>query len=73
MPPDGSTEGSEDETFDILSARVQVSGRVARFELSRTTVWVLDGYWYPRLTHLREARLNSNFVFGTGWWAENGA
>jgi hypothetical protein len=26
MPPDGSTEGSEDETFDILSARVQMSG-----------------------------------------------
>jgi hypothetical protein len=26
MPPDGSIEGSEDETFDILSARVQVSG-----------------------------------------------
>jgi hypothetical protein len=36
-------------------------------------VWVLKGYWYPRLTALQEASLNSNFVFGTGWWAESGA
>jgi hypothetical protein len=46
---------------------------VERFELDRTRVWVLKGYWYPRLTVLQEASLNSNFVFGTGWWAEDGA
>jgi hypothetical protein len=45
----------------------------ARFDLSGTSVWVLIGYWYPRRTVLREARLNSNFVFRTGWWAESGA
>ena len=49
------------------------SALAAWLKLDRTSVWVLNGYWYPRLTLLRKAQLNSNFVFGTGWWAENGA
>ena len=37
------------------------------------TFVIEGGYWYPRLTLLREAHLKSNSVFEAGWWAENGA
>jgi hypothetical protein len=69
----GGTVSHSDSPSNILSAQVRRTAIAGRFELDRTRVWVLDGHWYPRLTVLREASLNSNFVFGTGWWAENGA
>jgi hypothetical protein len=57
------------EPFDILSAEIAS----ATFSPWPSSVVGTNGYWYPLLTVLPEVRLNSNFVFGTGWWAENGA
>jgi hypothetical protein len=71
--PNGTTECRGDQPGDIVSARTAWPVAPIRFTLAARRRWVLSGYWYPRLTLLRGARPNSNFVFGTGWWAESGA
>jgi hypothetical protein len=69
----GTQKAAQTVPFTFCPPKFVESVAPACFEFSRTNVWVLNGYWYPRLTVLPEVRLNSNFVFGTGWWAENGA
>jgi len=69
----GGTVSHSDSPSNILSAQVRRTAIAERFELDRTRVWVLNWHWYPRLTPLPGARLSSNFVSGSGWWAENGA
>jgi len=70
-PSAGPQNVAQTSSLTFCPPEFALSEALGRLELGRTSVWVLNGYWYPRLTLLREARLNSNFVFGTGWWAES--
>ena len=71
-PPVMTATTDPSPVLTVLSAStVKTSGAWVGWIMGR--LFCNGRYWYPLLTLLRGARLNSNFVLGTGWWAENGA
>ena len=62
----GDTISRNDRPLTFCPPKFAGRAKVERFELDQTRVWVLNGYWYPRLTVLLEASPNSNFRIRDG-------
>jgi hypothetical protein len=56
-----------------VSPEIASPAAAALAELSRTSVLVLIGYWYPIPSVSLCSKMNSKFRVQKGLWAENGA